>query len=400
MDLLRDSAGRKALFAALYLSEGAPIGFVWIALPTRLRAQGMAIDQVTALAALLVLPWALKFLWAPAVDALRTPRWSLRSWIVASQVAMGLALIPLLFLDPAAHASGIIVLLFAHAFAAATQDVAIDALAIATVPAHERGSLNGWMQAGMRAGIALFGGGALAAAAVVGDEGVIVGLVVLIWSALLVLVTARPVEEAPRSERSGTFRATLKAAALRRDTWLGLGVALLSGAAFEAVGAMAGPYLIDRGFSEGEAGPLLAAVPLVGITSGALAGGYLSDRMGRRRSTGVFLLLISVVVAGWAALDHAASPLPGAAIVALLSALYVSIGLFTSASYALFMDLTDRRLGGTQFSAYMGATNACEAGSGFLAGRLAAEAGYPAAFLKMALLSLLALPLLRLLRPR
>jgi hypothetical protein len=43
----------------------------------------------------------------------------------------------------------------------------------------------------------------------------------------------------------------------------------------------------------------------------------------------------------------------------------VFIGLFTAASYALFMDLTDPKLGGTQFSAFMAATNGCESWSGW-----------------------------------
>jgi hypothetical protein len=34
---LKHPVGRRVLFGALYLSEGAPIGFVWIALPTLLR---------------------------------------------------------------------------------------------------------------------------------------------------------------------------------------------------------------------------------------------------------------------------------------------------------------------------------------------------------------------------
>ncbi len=64
MDLLATPTRRKVLFAALYLSEGAPIGFIWWALPTRLRMAGVTVEQITLLTAVLVLPWAFKFLWA------------------------------------------------------------------------------------------------------------------------------------------------------------------------------------------------------------------------------------------------------------------------------------------------------------------------------------------------
>ena len=128
--LLATPRGRALLFGCLYLSEGAPIGFVWWALPTLLRQDGVDVAQITTLTALLALPWAFKFLWAPLVDVVRGPGWDLRSWIVVAQVTMGLALAPLLVIDWAAAFDVVFVLLVLHAFASATQDVAIDALSI------------------------------------------------------------------------------------------------------------------------------------------------------------------------------------------------------------------------------------------------------------------------------
>jgi PAT family beta-lactamase induction signal transducer AmpG len=59
------------------------------------------------------------------------------------------------------------------------------------------------------------------------------------------------------------------------------------------------------------------------------------------------------------------------------------------------MDLTDPRVGGTQFSAYMSATNACESWSAWSAGRITAGAGYPAAFATLSVVSLMSLFVLR-----
>ena len=59
MDLLQTSTGRKVLFASLYLSEGAPIGFIWWALPTKLRMEGYPVDEITKFTSILVLPWVL-----------------------------------------------------------------------------------------------------------------------------------------------------------------------------------------------------------------------------------------------------------------------------------------------------------------------------------------------------
>jgi len=86
--------GRNALFFGLYACEGAPIGFIWWTLPTELRTRGVAVQDITGLTALLVLPWALKFLWAPLVDAL-TERPRSLSWVIAAaQSGMLLTLCP------------------------------------------------------------------------------------------------------------------------------------------------------------------------------------------------------------------------------------------------------------------------------------------------------------------
>ena len=124
---------------------------------------------------------------------------------------------------------------------------------------------------------------------------------------------------------------------------------------------------------------------------GSLAGGFGADRIGHKRAVALFLLFLAGTIAAAAAAD--ASELRFLA-VPLLVTVYLGIGLFTAASYAFFMDLTNPKLGATQFSAFMGATNGCEAWAGFTAGRLAAASGYPVAFAIMAGLSLLALPLL------
>lgn len=386
--------GRTAVFALLYASEGAPIGFIWWALPTLLRSVDVPIGQITGLTALVVLPWTFKFLWAPLVDALRTRWWGFRAWIVSAQLVMGLALLPLLWLDPVARFDAWRLLILAHAFAAATQDVAIDALAINSVPPAHRGFLNGCMQAGMLVGRSLFGGGALLVAASLGRDWVIGALVAWIWVALLAVMFVRePETSAPAAERLAGFRGHLAAALRRRVTWLALAFALFSGAAFEASGQLAGPFLVDRGVSEAAIGLFFGLVVVAAMIAGGLVGGRLSDRWGRAPSLAVFLggLVGSIVLLSLADLGRAAPE----ALLALLAAMYLFVGLFTAASYALFMDLTDPRLGGTQFSTYMAATNGCESWSAWTAGRLAGTAGYAPAMLAMSVVSLVSLALLR-----
>jgi MFS family permease len=388
------SRAHLALFTILYAAEGAPIGFIWWALPTLLRTAGVAIEQITALTALVLLPWICKFAWAPLVDAMRGPRWGFRAWIITAQLLMGLTLLPLLWLDPAAEFGRWRTLLLLHAVAAATQDVAIDALAINSVPPAQRGLLNGAMQAGMLTGRSLFGGGALLVAAWLGYDWIVLLLIAWIWLALAAALIVRVPEPAePVAPRE--FACTLGSALRSKATWMGIAFALTSAAAFEATGQLAGPFLVDRGVPAATIGLFFGIVVVAAMLTGGLIGGRLSDRLGRRRSVALFLAGFVAMILLLAAADRTGAGGP-MTLLALLAGMYFFVGLFTAASYALFMDLTDPRLGGTQFSTYMAATNGCESWAVWTGGRIAGSAGYPSAFVAMSLASLLSLGILRL----
>lgn len=403
MNLLSTSPGRKALFAALYLSEGAPIGFLWWALPTTLRANGIPVEQITSLLSLLALPWALKFLWAPLIDSLRSHRWTFRSWVLSMQLLMGLSVLPLIWLDPASHFPFIIFILVVHAVSAATQDVSIDAWCLTVASRGERGALNGWMQAGMLAGRSLLGGGALLLEDLLGHTGVLILLILAIWlPALLVVVyTASGSPGHPHSvprSASERFTTLLKGMLQKKTTWIGLLFTIIAGAGYEAVGAVAGPFLIDRGLSSTQVGWFFAIPAVAGMAAGALLGGFLADRFHRRKMVRVFVVLIAVLITVLAGIDTVTETPSTTILFPLMGTLYLAIGLFTSSSYALLMDLSDPRLAATQFSTFMGGTNICESWSAMVVGELIAAFGYPPAFAAMAIVSLFAIPLIRMLR--
>lgn len=383
----------------LYAAQGAPVGFIWWTLPALMRADGLAIEQITGLTAVLLLPWIFKFAWAPLVDAARGPRWGFRAWIASAQTVMGLALVPLIWLEPAAHFEMWRALLLVHAFTAATQDVAIDALAINSVAPEARGWLNGCMQAGMLTGRSIFGGAALFAATSLGREVMLTALIAWIWigmgAAATVAEPAAP-DGTLRGRMTGVAR-SLRTALKGRLFWLGIAFALTSAAAFEATGQLAGPFLIDRAVAPETVGLFFGVFVVSATLAGGLIGGRLSDHWGRRAAAGIFLGAFVAIIVVLAALDLGG--VPPLVLMATLTALYFCIGLFTAASYALYMDLTDPRAAGTQFSAFMAATNACESWSTFAGGRIAGAAGYPGAFLVMSAASLASLPLLRRLVP-
>lgn len=398
VNLLATPRGRRVLFTALYFSEGAPVGFVWWALPAMLRTEGVDVGTITRMTSLLVLPWGIKFLWAPFVDVLRWRNWGLRSWIISMQIGMGAVLLPLAFTSIKGQLGLVTTLLVVHAFLAATQDVAVDALCISQVPEKERGRMNGWMQVGYLGGRAIFGGLALVASQWLGLKGLIVALIVAVWSTPLLLLISQEMEPATTSspaERWARYRPLALRAAMSPVTWLGLGFALIAGCGFEAVGAVASPLLIDVGLKSEHVGYFFVVFPLLG----ALAGGRLADKFGHRGVVNWLVIGMALVIGAIAAL-LSMNLVTMSVLIVLLGLLYVMIGAFTAASYALFMDLTEKDLGATQFSAFMGATNFCEAGSARGVGLLQGSYGYGPAFGIMAAVSLISLPLLRLLKIR
>jgi MFS family permease len=387
---------RTVLFALLYASEGAPIGFIWWALPTLLRSADLPIDRITSLTAVLLLPWVCKFLWSPLLDLLRGPHWGYRAWIMAMQTLMGVSLVPLVWLDPVAEFEWWRILLLVHAFSAATQDVAIDALAIGAVPPAERGRLNGAMQAGMLVGRSVFGGGVLLLGTWFGREWIIASLILWILAALGAAALLREAEP-PAHDGARTFVGALSTMIRVRMTWIGLVFALVAAAGFEATGQLAGPYLVDRGLASSTIGVFFGLFVVASMLVGGLLGGALSDRWGRLHAAAAslvgFVLMIVLL-----ALADLAGGFAAVTLLGVLTGMYFFVGVFTASSYALFMDLTHPRIGATQFSAFMAATNACESWSAWSSGRIAAGQGYPAAFLIMSAVSLAGLPLLWLMR--
>lgn len=122
------------LLLTLYLAQGLPAGFITQALPAILR-QYQASLVVIGWSGLILLPWGLKFLWSPWVDAHYQPRWGRsRSWILPLQLGSMVLLVAIAWFEPSnLSTSTSIITLFAPLFVlslmGATHDVATDGLA-------------------------------------------------------------------------------------------------------------------------------------------------------------------------------------------------------------------------------------------------------------------------------
>jgi PAT family beta-lactamase induction signal transducer AmpG len=426
-NLLATARGRLIAFFLLYTTEGVPLGFAATAVATQLRRMGVGPAEIGAFVAAFYLPWAFKWAFGPLVDVFRSRRWGhRRAWILGTQLGMVLTLLSVLWVPLPQGLAWFTAILFVHNLIAAAQDVAIDALAVGTLADAERGLANGLMFAGASLGQAIGGAGVLAVMGVTGLQGgvVLVAATILAVTVFVVL----PMKEAfaggapgdGTEVAPGSAGAGLRAAgeqmrrfaedALRsflgaRGPLMGVWVSLLPAGAMALGLALQTNLAVELGMSD----DAVAWMALVSTVVGGLCmvlGGWLSDRLGRLLTLGVYTALISMPVLYLAWVLHAAGyvmprapggpPLPDLIwhLWVATIAYTVANGLMYGTRTAVYMDLTNPAVAGTQFTAYMAMQNLAIAFAAGWQGIAAERFGYPLTLLIDALTGLIGIALL------
>jgi PAT family beta-lactamase induction signal transducer AmpG len=137
-----------------YFAQGIPDGLLAIAIPAWLAFQGADAGQIGSYLAVIYLPWAFKLVLGPLMDRYQFPALgSRRVWVLASQLGLTLSLLALITIDQPINQFGLLMIcgVFVNIFAA-TQDVAVDSMAIELVPTSEQGRLNAFMTFGKATG--------------------------------------------------------------------------------------------------------------------------------------------------------------------------------------------------------------------------------------------------------
>jgi len=294
------------------------------------------------------------------------------------------------FVDPLNQRWSFSALLFLHNLFASTQDVGTDALAIDLLAPDERGRANGIMAAAKFAGVVLGGQGLLWVASH-GGWPVAYGCTI----ALLLLPAALVirVQEPPLPVRQTHLIGLAVRVFSTRLALLAAGFALLVNLTDAFLFPLTYPLFRNRlGFSEQEVATLATLGNVVGAL-GALAGGALADRLGCRRT----LVMASLGSAGISLAFVTCKSLWGHYPVLLAYTILsgVTTGVIYAATLALFMNLTDPRIGATQFQLYMALLNLKDAGAQKVGGRLAESFSPSGMFGLAALLEILPLVLLR-----
>ncbi len=406
-NLLQTKAGRLFTFSCLYLTEGIPWGFTSVAVVTQMRREGLGPGVIGAFLASLSLPYAWKWTMGPVVDVVYCDRLGRRRmWIVGAQCLMVFTLLAAMPVDFTTELKLFTLIIFVHNFFAATQDVAIDALACCVLKEEERGLANGLMFGASYTGTALGGGGALFLTAYMDFR----STYLVVAAAVLTItftISIRLKERAAEKSRVPATGSVLVAAAGELGKYAGDALRAIFGsrAAFVAMVMAALPMgafalslqlqsslAVELGLSNPQIANLNVCSGLLSA-AGCVVGGWLSDRLGRRRMLAVFLFATAIPTVYLAAVmqrhdwimpvDPQLPDRPLAAS-ALVTAFWAAVlvyavfqGLVGGTRLALFMDVTTPAVAATQFTAYMAMLNLVTAYSAAWQGYAFERWGYP-----------------------
>jgi len=160
--LIENQFRRYISLCVLYIAQGLPAGFTYVAFVAYLTDNGTPPADIAILFATVALPWTFKFIWGPLIDLVVIPEYGIRRpWILFAQSGMVISLSTLLFIPNIIDSIALVtILLFIHNLFSSLQDVSVDALAVDVLRPDEVAKANGFMFASKRGGM-IFGGAVL-----------------------------------------------------------------------------------------------------------------------------------------------------------------------------------------------------------------------------------------------
>ncbi len=330
---------RVLIILLLGFSSGLPLALSASTLLLWMKDVGVDLKTI-GLFALVGLPYTIKFLWAPIVDAFEVPILGRllghrRGWLVFTQLLLMGAILFLGFQDPVRAPLMVAVAALMVATASATQDIVIDAFRVEYLPTDAQAAGMAYFVAAYRIGMLVSTAGSVAFVAYLEYIGVDRSLV---WRygyaamAALVLIgmaaafmakepreKEREAEAEALGERTGNplerfFRAAYAAFAdflAKKDAWLILLFVILYKLTDTFAGVMTGPFVLDIGFDKASYAAIIKGVGLIAALAGGVAGGVLARAMPLSKAllaAGVLQALANFTFSwqAWIGVNHAA----------------------------------------------------------------------------------------------
>ena len=289
---------RVLIVILLGFSSGLPLALSGATLAIWMTESGVNLRTI-GLYALVGLPYTLKFLWAPLVDALDIPILSRalgrrRGWLVFSQLLLAGAILFLAFQDPSRVLWPVALGAVLVATASATQDIVIDAFRVESLDTSEQAAGMAGYVAAYRIGMLASGAGVLTLTWWLEQIGVpretvwLWGYVaaaalvsVGIFASLMATEPAAPADVVDKARNPisrvlltafGAFREFLT----RPEAIIILLFVVLYKFCDAFAGVLTAPFIIDIGFDKATYAAVVKGVGLAAALAGGFAGGLVA----------------------------------------------------------------------------------------------------------------------------
>ncbi len=356
------SAWREAVFNRRMLicvftgfASGMPLYVLFQLVPAWLKEGGVSLTEI-GLFALVGIPYAWKFAWAPLMDRWIPPFLGRRrGWMLICQLALLVSIGILGSFEPARSTWVIAWLAVAVAFFSASQDVALDAYRREILPDEELGLGNAIHVQAYRISSLVPGALALVLADILPWSTVFwITAAFMLVAVVMTLVIEEPQSQLPTG--TGLREAVIAPFAeyLKRRGWKGvllvLGFMFMYKVGDNMATALSTPFYLDIGFSMTQIGLVAKNAALWPAIIGGLVGGLIMIRLGINRALWLFGVVQVVSILGFAILASSGPVLW--ILAAVIGFEYLGVGMGTAAFTAFIARETSKTYAATQFALF------------------------------------------------
>jgi MFS transporter, PAT family, beta-lactamase induction signal transducer AmpG len=324
---------RVVVVLFLGFSGGLPFALTLSTLQAWLTQSDIDIRTIGLFAAIGI-PYVVKFLWAPLVDALDVPILTAllgrrRSWLLVTQLALMAAILVMALSSPATSLAIFAIAALLVSTASATQDIVIDAFRVESLPENEQAAGMASYVAAYRVGALVSGAGTLFLVSGVESLGfttqtawsagyVAMALLVLVGICTTLLAvepekSAQAAAEHAMHAQDSSFKrvvaTTIGAFAnfFSRDMAIAIVVlafVVLFKLADALASALSTKFILDMGFSRVELAAINKGVGFIATLAGGFAGGYVARALplGSSLWLGGILQTVTILAFSWQAI--------------------------------------------------------------------------------------------------
>jgi PAT family beta-lactamase induction signal transducer AmpG len=371
IDFTNKSHLKYLLFGGLYFTSGIQAALALVLIIIYFTDLDISIATATMIAGIGSLPFAFKFLFGPLTDYfIQIGR---KPFIIIGGITAGICTIPLAFIDPTNALELFTILLIISMLGIILLDVATDAWAIQVTTIPERGKINASMFGGLFIGMAT---GNILLTSIADTMGY--PMTFIITGSILLLALGLPLmfkEEIIVKKRPKILKLLLNEFKKKNTIIIAL-FSIFAALNFGMVLFILPEFMMNVLKLDIAQTGLITSLYPIGVAIGAITGGLFADKWGRK--TTLFLFLFGAMIAS--------SLLITVDSWMKLAILYPIIGFLQggssySALMALFMDISNPKIGATQFSVLTSITNFGDYGIAIFSGALVIMLGYTRFFL-------------------